>query len=98
MWWWRRVRRANIPADVRQACEMFGPAVLSVAIAGHITSMSDGHDFYIFFRNNRAEILEWLREQREIQERRENRRETVEWAIMIFAASGVLTDLLMILR
>jgi hypothetical protein len=40
------------------------------------------------------EALAWLT-RRDIQERREDRRETVEWAILIWVIMGVIADIIL---
>jgi hypothetical protein len=40
----------------------------------------------------RREMMEWLRERRDLVERREQRLETSEWAILIFVVVGVAAD------
>jgi hypothetical protein len=44
-------------------------------------------------QQKRDEIVQWLRERRDTAERREDRLETVEWAILIFVVMGVAADI-----
>jgi hypothetical protein len=88
----RRVRRANIPDDLRTKFERIGEDVLAHALAVG-TQRTQGHELLNLPERNRTEIMEWLTERRDIHERRENRLETVEWAILIAVIVGVLADL-----
>jgi hypothetical protein len=93
MWWWRKVRRANIPADVRQAFEETGRFAIGAELAGDFPPAK------VILRNKYADGniklygREWMREQVDRAERREDRLETVEWAILIFVVVGVLADI-----
>jgi hypothetical protein len=43
MWWWKNVRRADIPAELRDRSEAFGEDVLAHALAaGDINPNSQG--------------------------------------------------------
>jgi hypothetical protein len=93
---WRKVRRANIPDDVRQAFEKTG----QFAVAAELN-----HDFppaKPILRDRypdgtiKLHGREWIREQIDRAERREDRLETVEWAILIFVVVGVVADCLIV--
>jgi hypothetical protein len=42
--------------------------------------------------------MAWLTERQDIHERREDRLETAEWAILIFVIVGVLADIAIVLH
>lgn len=92
MWWWRKVRRANIPADVRQAFEETGHfAVAAELTANYPPAKAILRDKYAD-GNIKSHAHEWVREQADRKEHHEDRLETVEWAILIFVIAGVILD------
>jgi hypothetical protein len=91
MWWWRKVRRAKIPSDLRERFELYGETLMSLAIESGDANRI-GVELAKLGQSNRHEIVAWLRERRDIAERHENRVETVEWAILIFVVFGVIAD------
>lgn len=95
LWWWRKVRKANIPAELRDRFELFGEDVLAHALGAGEHS-SKGVELDALLRQKRNEILEWLQQKRDEHIFREDRLETVEWAILIFVAIGVLIDFLLL--
>jgi hypothetical protein len=95
MWWWRKVRRAEIPAELRDRFELFGEDVLAHGIAAGEHS-SKGVELDGLLKQQRAEILSWLREKRDEAARHADRLETVEVAILIFVVTGVIVDLLLL--
>jgi hypothetical protein len=42
--------------------------------------------------------MEWLTERRDIHERREQRLETAEWAILIWVVVGVIADIIVVMH
>jgi hypothetical protein len=95
MWWWRKIRRTNIPQELRDQFELFGEAVLAHAVGAGEHS-SKGIELDGLLRQNRTEILDWLREKRDEAARHADRLETVEWAILLFVVTGVIVDLLLV--
>jgi hypothetical protein len=95
-WWWRKIRRANIPADARDAFEQTGKFSVGAELAGDFPPAKiilrdkyvDGHI--------KQYGRDWMREQVDREERREDRLETVEWAILIFVIVGVVADCLIV--
>lgn len=47
---------------------------------------------------NKQAATAWLTERADLAERREDRLETVEWAVLIFVAVGVIADVLLVLQ
>jgi hypothetical protein len=66
--------------------------MISMALASGLPALGAG-PLAGLLQNQWKAALEWLTERRDIHERREDRLETVEWAILIFVIVGVLADL-----
>ncbi len=77
------MRRANIPAELREQCELRGEDVLAHTIS--IVAMEISGE-------KREQVLEWLREKRDEDALHADRLETVEWAILIFVVLGVIVE------
>ncbi|HTS39089.1 MAG TPA: hypothetical protein VMH84_00920 [Xanthobacteraceae bacterium] len=82
MWWWRKVRWANIPDNLRKELERLGENVVAQAVA-HPVDNPSGLPLYGFVHTHNEQTLDWLTERRDIHERREHRLEFVEWSIVI---------------
>jgi hypothetical protein len=113
MWWWRKIRQADISQALRDEFELFGESVIAGAVT--MTYNEPDHpegvvmvrtpDAFTFtysrlhelVSTHRKEALAWLRERRDVAERKEQRGETVEIAILIFVTLGVFADF-MVLR
>lgn len=98
MWWRRKVRRAQISPDERELFEQHGETVVALLLA---TDMSSHPARTVNFRNLtvRAEaVTAWLAERADLHERREQRLEAVEWAVLIFVAVGVVADIFLLLH
>jgi hypothetical protein len=91
-WRWRKVRRADIPEELRDRFELYGEALMAEAIASGDANRI-GAELAGYGQQKRDEIVQWLRERRDTAERREHRLETVEWAILIFVVMGVAADI-----
>jgi hypothetical protein len=95
--WLRKVRRANISKDLRTRFERFGEDVLAHALAvGSI--LTQGRELLNLIEGHREEVMEWLTERRDIHERREQRLETAEWAILVWVVVGVIADIIIVMR
>ena len=70
MWVWRKVRHANIPAELRDRFELFGEDVLTHALAMGAQTMEQGVELVSLIQQKREEMKEWLRERRDVAERR----------------------------
>jgi hypothetical protein len=95
MWWLRKVRRANISQELRDDLERFGETVIAGALVLGPHS-SDDKPLYALVNNHQPESLAWLTERRDIAERKEQRVETVEVAVLIFVVVGVIVDVLLL--
>jgi hypothetical protein len=93
MWWWRKVRKANIPEQLRTSFERYGEDVLAHAVAIGAVSAGQGHELIELLQGKKQQIFDWLTERRDIHERREQRLETAEWAILIWVVVGVIADI-----
>ncbi len=97
MWWWRKVRKANISEELRTKFERFGEDVLAQALAVG-AQRTQGVELLELLQGDRTPIMEWLTERRDIHERKEDRLETIEWLILIFVIVGVLADILILVH
>ncbi len=98
MWWWRKVRKANIPKDDRDIFERFGETVVGMILAGGYTPRA--MELQAIYRDGikQGYARDWLTERGDWRERREDRLETAEWAVLIFVIVGVAVDGLLFLR
>jgi hypothetical protein len=90
-WWWRKVRKAQISDDLRTRFERFGENLLAQGLANPAIGEFTG-EFPALIKQNYKAALDWLTERRDIHERREDRLETVEIAILIFVILGVIVE------
>jgi hypothetical protein len=93
MWWWHKKIPADITPDVRNELELFGETVIAFAMADADIQMREG-PLATLLRSHYAAARSWLQEQRSIHQRREDRLETVEVAILIFVFLGVIVELI----
>ncbi len=77
--------------------EAYGENVVALAVANP-EIVQGGGDLPNLIRMNYAKATEWLIERRDIHERREDRLETVEWAILIAVIIGVVADFAIVAR
>ncbi|HUZ90347.1 MAG TPA: hypothetical protein VMU78_00360 [Methylocella sp.] len=97
------MRYINIPHDLRDSLERYGENVVSFALGAGVSSGSHGLSMgnpaptdmalQLLIQKNRDHVLAWLTERRDLAERREQRLETLEWAVLAFVILGVITDL-----
>jgi hypothetical protein len=92
MWWWTKVRRANIPDTIRVILEGYGEIMIATVLA------TRRYQDYGDLKQYWPEAVLWLRERQDIHARREDRLETVEWAILIFVVVGVIADVVIVLH
>ena len=91
MWWWHKIRRADIPRELRERFELHGETLMALAIESGDANRI-GVELAGLGQMKRREIVEWLKERRDIAARHEDRLETVEWAILIAVVIGVVAD------
>jgi hypothetical protein len=93
MWWWRRVRKADIPKADRDLFERFGEHVIASVLTGGFNPRSEALRSLYSDEGRIPHAEDWLTERGDAAARHEQRVETVEWAILIFVVLGVLADL-----
>ena len=97
MWWWHKIRRANITSELRNRFELYGETALVLAMTtGDMSQSTQGPFLAGLVRRNHDDLIAWLRERRDVATRHEDRVETVEWAILVFVIIGVLADITII--
>jgi len=67
----------------------------ATAVRAHYTQ---GPELLGLLSGDRTPNLEWLTEQRDIHERKEDRLETFEWAILAWVVVGVIADIIIVMR
>jgi hypothetical protein len=102
MWWWRKVHRADIPLPARVLFERYGETVVALLLANELAEHPPG---IIKFGGLSVKAIVdvdaasvWLTERADLAQRREDRLETVEWAVLIFVVVGVIADILLVLH
>ncbi|SRR6266581_1953600 len=106
MWWpWRQVRKADISQADRDRFERYGETVVALLLASELTENPETGTGIIKFGGLYQKVIvgvdaatAWLTERADQRERRENRVEAVEWAVLIFVAIGVVVDIALLLR
>jgi len=98
MWWWRKVRKANIPDSHRDIFERYGEHVIGSILAGGFSPGAE--ELVDVYRPSeiQKDARDWLTEQRDLHERREQRLEIAEWAILIFVVLGVFIEVVRLVR
>ena len=91
MWWWRKVKHAKLAPELRRKFEIYGDDVVAQAVANPDIVRGTGN-LPALIRTNYALAVDWLGERLDIHERREDRLETLEWAILIFVVVGVIVE------
>jgi hypothetical protein len=77
MWWWTKIRTANIPNHVREMFEVYGETMVTMVLA----LRPEERLCDLTIEKHLGDALAWLRERHDVHARREDRLETVEWAI-----------------
>ena len=100
-----RIRRANIPAPMRDEFERYGPDVVAHAFAVGVLPdrpppgsrpMAPLSHAVETVLSNQPEAAAWLTEKRDEAEYHQSRLEIVEWCILIFVTLGVIFDFLIL--
>ena len=86
LWWWRKVRYADISKTSRDLFERFGETIIASIVAGGFTPLVPEFQPIYTDEHMIEDALRWLTERGDLHEQREQRLETVEWAILIFAS------------
>jgi hypothetical protein len=92
MWWWRKVRKANIPREARDLFEQIGESCVQLILTSGFNPRAE--NFRKIYNNDEyiKDVEAWLTERGDSRELHEQRLETVEWAILIFVVLGVIAD------
>jgi hypothetical protein len=99
LWWWRDVRKANIPKKWRDIFERFGEIVIGNILSGGLNPRStELQKIYTNEEGSLKHAADWLTECGDKREQRDQRSETVEWAILIFVVFGVVIDFIQLAR
>jgi hypothetical protein len=88
----RKVRKADIPADQRVVFERYGETVIQMIAAGGFSPRAV--ELQPIYGNPAmvSNAIKWLTEQGDIKHNHEWRIECVEWAILIFVVLGVIVE------
>ena len=92
LWWWQKVRRANIPPELRERFEFYGEKLIALAIESHDPNRI-GAELSNLVQHKRTEIIAWLQERRDLAVQQEDRLETVEWALLLFVFISVVLEI-----
>jgi len=92
LWWWQKVRRADIAPDLRERFEFYGERLMTLAIESHDPNRI-GAELSDLGQNKRTEIIAWLQERRDLTVQQEDRLETVEWALLMFVFVSVVLEI-----
>ena len=92
-----KVTRAEIPHGIRSVFELHGFQNVSFAYVMGQPGPAVGTLLKTVNENGKETLL-WLKEQRQLIERDEWRREMLEWAVLVFVIAGTVTELAMLLK
>lgn len=98
LWWWRKVRVANISREDRDLFERFGEAVVGTVVAGGFNPRHEELQKVYTDPTVLANAAAWLTERGDLREQREQRLETVEWAVLVLTVLATLVALHLIGR
>ena len=98
LWWWRKVRTAAISESERDIFERFGESVIVAVLASGLNPRPKELQDLYNDPGRLKQAADWLTERRDSLERRENRVETAEWAILIFVVVGVVLDIVLVIQ
>jgi hypothetical protein len=105
MWWRRKIRRAHISQIDRDRFERYGETVVALLLGSELTERPEAGTGIIKIAGFYQKVIvdvnaasAWLTERADLRERREDRIETVEWAVLIFVAVGVIVDIFLLLQ
>lgn len=90
-------KRADIPPELRGRFELYGADVLAHAVgAGELSSK--GPELDGLLRQNRGEIVKWLREKHDKAARRQTWRDIVQLIILAFAFISAIASVVILFR
>jgi len=92
MWRWTKVKKATIPREQRDIFERYGENVIGMLLASGLNpATGELHSIYAS-DSAKANARDWLTERSTWHERREDRLEFLEVAILIFVLGELLLD------
>jgi hypothetical protein len=94
LWWWRKVRFANIPKQSRDLFERFGEQLVGNVLVGGFTPRGEELQPIYTDANIRVHAATWLTERGDLRAQREQRLETVERGLLLLTAIGIIVALL----
>jgi hypothetical protein len=74
--------------------EVYGETMIAMVMATREEKNRGG----LNITQHGGDALAWLRERHDVYARREDRLETVEWAILLFVAFSLLTDVVIMIH
>jgi hypothetical protein len=92
LWWWQKVRRADIAPDLRERFEFYGERLMALAIESHDPTRI-GAELSDLSQHKRTEIIAWLQERRDLAAQQDDRLETVEWSLLMFVFVSVVLEI-----
>lgn len=105
MWWWRKVHEAHISLAERVLFERYGETVVALLLVNELIERPEAGTGIIKFGGSGQKALvdvdaasAWLTERADLAELREQRLETVEWAVLIFVVLGVIVDIALLVH
>ncbi len=96
LWWWRKVRKAIMPKSDRDIFERFGEAVIGSFLAGGLQPQAPELQAIYGNAQKLKHATDWLTERGDSHEQREQRLETVEWAILLFVFVSFVLDAMLV--
>jgi hypothetical protein len=91
-----RFRKANIPEADRDTFERFGELVIVSLLTSGLAPVAKELQAFYGVEEKQRNVKAWLTERGDSHERREQRLEFVEWAILVFVGVSVVVDFLLL--
>jgi hypothetical protein len=93
IWRWAQVKQAKIDEKQREIFESYGENVIALIVAGGFNPVVG--DLYPLYSNAqiKQDARNWLAEQGAKRERREDRLETLETAILLLVAAELVINI-----
>jgi len=92
----RTVRKANISKEDRDLFERYGEAVIGSVLASGLHPRAPELMAIYAGVGKVEQARDWLTERADFHERREQRVEAVEWAVLIFVVVSVVVEILLL--
>ena len=93
MWWLKKVRHANLNPELRDAFNAFGILGMTDCLVKNVPpAPGTGHKLGMDDQAIKRAGYDWIKEYSDKVERRDNRLEVLEWAILIFVGGELIID------